>query len=72
MFATFFFASESCFFNMMKIDKIRNASSAAVSQVSPVRAVRPLSDIGIDLQNVCYIGAKRHISERLLYCGVLG
>ena len=56
----------------MKIDKIRSASSAAVSQVSPVRAVRPLSDIGIDLQNACLIGGKRHISERLLYCGVLG
>ena len=57
---------------MMKIDKIRSASSAAVSQVSPVGAVRPLSDIGIDLQNVCFIGVKRHVSERLLYCGVLG
>ena len=59
-------------FGMMKIDKIRSASSAAVSQVSPVGAVRPLSDIGIDLQNVCFIEVKRHVSERLLYCGVLG
>ena len=56
----------------MKIDKVRNASSAAVSQVSPLRAVRPFSNIGIDFQNVCFIEVKRHVSERLLYCGVLG
>ena len=55
---------------MMKIDKIRNASSAAVSPVSPVRAVSPLSDIIIDLEHMCFIEVKRHISERLLSCVV--
>ena len=51
------------FFGMMEIDKIRNASSAAVSPVSLVRAVSPLSDIIIDLENMCFIGVKRHINE---------
>ena len=60
------------FFGMMKIDKISNASSAAVSPVSPVRAVSPLSDIIIDLENMCFIVVKRYISERLLSCGVFG
>ena len=60
------------FSGVMNIDKIRNASSAAVSQASPVRAVSPLSNIGIDLENVSFIAVKRYISERLLYCGVFG
>ena len=68
----FFLPRTGDFSGVMKIDKIRNASSAAVSQASPVRAVSPLSDIGIDLGNVCFIVVKRYISERLLCCGVFG
>ena len=68
----FFLPRTGDFSGVMEIDKIRNASSAAVSQASPVRAVSPLSDIGIDLENVCFIEVKRYISERLLSCGVFG
>ena len=68
----FFVPQTGDVFGMMKIDKIRNASSAAVSPVSPVRALSPLSDIIIDLENMCFIEVKRYISERLLSCGVFG
>ena len=68
----FFVPRTGDFFGMMEIDKIRNASSAAVSPVSLVRAVSPLSDIIIDLENMCFIEVKRYISDRLLYCGVFG
>jgi hypothetical protein len=69
IFVMFCCVSDGCFFWYGEHDKIRNASSAAVSPVTPMS---PLSYIIIYLENVCFIEVKRYISERLLSGGVFG